>query len=86
VWGGMTALLKRGRALTIFMEFTIARFSDPHGFLDAILAQGFAMAIVDPYHGVVPISREELFAQSHHVDNMLVFSRAASTAAESAQE
>lgn len=75
VWSGMGGLLDRGRALTIFMEFTIERFSDPHGFLDEIERRGFSMAIIDYVDGVVPITREQLFARSHAIDNMLVFSR-----------
>jgi hypothetical protein len=71
----MGGLLDRGRALTIFMEFTIERFSDPHGFLDEIARRGFSMAIIDYVNGIVPITRDELFARSHSVDNMLVFSR-----------
>ena len=76
VWSGMSGLLARGKALTIFMEFTIQRFADPHGFLDQIFAEGFDMAIIDFQRGIVPIRRDELFALSHEVDNMLVFSRA----------
>jgi hypothetical protein len=75
VWSGMGGLLDRGRALTIFMEFTIARFANPHGFLDEIARHGFSLAIIDYTAGVVPISRDELFARSHLIDNMLVFSR-----------
>jgi hypothetical protein len=75
VWSGMGGLLDRGRALTIFMEFTIERFSDPHGFLDEIGRRGFSMAIIDYAEGIVPITREALFARSHAIDNMLVFSR-----------
>ena len=71
--------------LTIFMEFTIARFGDPHAFLDEIERQGFSMAIIEFNDGVVPISREDLFARSHHVDNMLVFERPAQ-ALDAAQE
>lgn len=75
VWSGMDGLLDRGRPLTIFMEFTIQRFGRPHDFLDEIERRGFSMAIIDYADGVVPISRDELFARSHAVDNMLVFSR-----------
>jgi hypothetical protein len=75
VWSGMGGLLDRGRALTIFMEFTIDRFADPHGFLDEIARRGFSMAIIDFVNGVVPITRDELFARSHSIDNMLVFAR-----------
>ncbi len=82
VWSGMGGLLARGRPLTIFMEFTISRFDRPHDFLDAIEQHGFSMSIVSYTDGVVPISREQLFAQSHFVDNMLVFVRSGDTAGE----
>lgn len=75
VWSGMTGLLAKGKALTIFMEFTIQRFADPHGFLDQIFAEGFDMAIIDFQRGIVPIRRDELFALSHAADHMLVFTR-----------
>jgi FkbM family methyltransferase len=80
VWSGMGGLLARGRPLTIFMEFTISRFDRPHEFLDAIERNGFSMSIVTYTEGVVPISREQLFSQSHFVDNMLVFIRSGDTA------
>lgn len=86
VWSGMGGLLARGRALTIFMEFTIARFGDPHAFLDEIMSHGFSMAIIEFNDGIVPISREDLFKRSHHVDNMLVFARPALADAEAQQE
>jgi len=78
VWKGMTARLsRRDLPLTIFMEFTVGRLPDPAGFLDAILAQDFALAIISHQHGVVPIGREELLQGPPHVDHMLVFTRAA---------
>lgn len=79
VWKGMTARLsRRDLPLTIFMEFTVGRLPDPAGFLDAILAQGFALAIISHQQGVVPIGREELLQGPPNVDHMLVFTRAAS--------
>ena len=76
VWKGMTARLDRtDLPLTIFMEFTVGRLPDPAGFLDAILARGFALAIVSHSQGVVPIGREELLNGPQQVDHMLVFTR-----------
>jgi FkbM family methyltransferase len=75
VWAGMTELLDRNRPLTIFMEFTIQRFPDAHGFLDEILARGFSLEIIDLYAGIQPITREALFAQPHNIDHMMVFRR-----------
>lgn len=75
VWAGMTRLLERRKKLTIFMEFTIQRFSDARQFLDDILAHGFSLEIVDMWNGIQPITREQLFGGPHHIDHMLVFRR-----------
>lgn len=47
VWRGMAGLLHRNRPLTVFMEFTPARYGDAAGFLDAILADRFALHRID---------------------------------------
>jgi FkbM family methyltransferase len=75
VWHGMTGILKQKKPLTIFMEFTVSRFADANGFLDEILSEGFSMEIISHFDGIRPISRDELSAQSHHIDHMLVFRR-----------
>ena len=75
VWAGMTGLLNRGRPLTIFMEFTIQRFSNAQAFLDDILSYGFSLEIVDLWAGIQPITAEQLFAGPHNIDHMLVFRR-----------
>jgi FkbM family methyltransferase len=75
VWAGMTGLLKRGRPLTIFMEFTIERFPDAKAFLQEILSFGFSLEIVDLHSGIQPITAEQLFAGPHNIDHMLVFRR-----------
>ncbi len=75
VWLGMSAILESGRPLTIFMEFTVSRFADPHGFLDEISAAGFSLEVIDHHHGILPITREELFMLSHTIDHMLVLRR-----------
>ncbi len=75
VWRGMDALLARGRALIIFMEFTIVRLADPHGFLDFIAGHGFSLGLVSPQDGVIPVTREALFAAPHDIDHMLVLRR-----------
>ncbi len=76
VWRGMTQILARKRPLTIFMEFNISRFENPRGFLEEIAGHGFSSRIVDFQQGVIPVSRDELFDQSHTADHMLVFERA----------
>lgn len=79
IWKGMSArLARRDLPLTLFMEFTVGRLPDPAGFLDDILGQGFALAIVSHDQGVIPIGREELLDGPPHVDHMLVFTRDAS--------
>ncbi len=75
VWHGMTGILAQKKPLTIFMEFTVSRFPDAQGFLDEILAEGFSLEIISHFDGIKPISRDELFAQSHFIDHMLVFRR-----------
>lgn len=78
VWKGMSArLARRDLPLTLFMEFTVGRLPDPAGFLDEILSQGFALAIISHNDGIVPIGREELLGGPPQVDHMLVFTRGA---------
>lgn len=75
VWRGMEGILAQKRPLTIFMEFTIERYADPRGFLDAILSEGFPLEIIDFSGHIVPITIEELFNRPHGVDHMLAFRR-----------
>lgn len=83
VWSGMTGRLENyDLALTIFMEFTICRLDDPHGFLQEILDWGFSLEIIDFNKGVLPITPEQLFAGPHDIDHMLVFRREARIAEE----
>lgn len=77
VWAGMDALLARGRAVAIFMEFTLVRLADPHGFLDRIAAHGFHLHVCTPDDGVRSIPREWLWEQPHHIDHMLFLIREA---------
>ena len=75
IWHGMRRLLDRRRPLTIFLEFTSARYADPAGFLAEIRAQGFAMAAIDPLAGVVPVDEATVLAGPRHEDWMLVLAR-----------
>ncbi len=88
VWRGMTALLARRRALTIIMEFNIARLADANVFLDEILSHGFAMYIIDYQDGIVPVTREQVFQRGINTEHMLVFIRGddAGTSAEAAAQ
>jgi len=75
IWHGMRRLLDRRRPLTIFLEFTSARYADPAGFLAEIRGQGFAMAAIDPLAGVVPVDATTVLAGPSHEDWMLVLAR-----------
>jgi FkbM family methyltransferase len=75
VWKGMSAILERGRPMTVFMEFTVGRLADPAGFLEAILGHGFSLEIVSTDHGIVPTTREAILDGPQFVDHMLVFRR-----------
>ncbi|CAN5280101.1 hypothetical protein BH10PSE14_BH10PSE14_20080 [soil metagenome] len=75
VWEGMSRILARRTPITIFMEFTIVRYEDPRAFLDRIMADGFALEIIDYSGHIVPISVDELFARPHSIDHMLAFRR-----------
>ena len=77
VWRGMAGLLRRNRPLTVFMEFTPARYGDAAGFLDAILADRFALHRIDYFDPevVVPTTREAVLSAPPHEDQMLVLIR-----------
>lgn len=76
VWAGMGAILDRAHPLTIFMEFTVGRLSDPSGFLAEVMSHGFSLEIISFDSGIVPITREALLDGPPDVDHMLVFRRA----------
>lgn len=77
VWRGMAALLRRNRPLTVFMEFTPARYADARAFLDAILSAGFTLHRIDYFDPqvVVPTTREAVLSAPPHEDQMLVLTR-----------
>ncbi len=77
VWRGMEGLLRRNRPLTVFMEFTPARYPDAAAFLDTILDDGFALNRIDYFDPqvVVPTTREAVLAAPPHEDQMLVLIR-----------
>ena len=75
VWAGMTRILKRNRPLTIFMEFTVGRLTDPAGFLKEIMSHGFSLELISLNRGIVPVSRETILNGPRDVDHMLVFRR-----------
>jgi hypothetical protein len=71
----MRGILDRGHPLTIFMEFTVARYPDPVGVLNEILAEGFAFEIIDYVGGIRPTTIEEIMGRPHTIDHMLCFRR-----------
>ena len=77
VWRGMEGLLKRNRPLTVFMEFTPARYPDASAFLDTILDDGFTLHRIDYFDPdvVVPTTREAVLSAPPHEDQMLVLIR-----------
>lgn len=75
VWRGLEGILRRGRALTIFLEFTPARYANAAAFLSTILAENFALHRIDYTAGVVPVSLETVLGAPPHEDQMLVLIR-----------
>lgn len=75
LWAGAKGLLDNGRLKTVLLEFTTARYDDPNAFLDQLMAPGFTLSLIDHRNGVVPITRDELFARSHYEDMMLALCR-----------
>lgn len=75
VWEGMAGILARRRPITIFMEFTVSRYANPRAFLERIMADGFALEIIDFSGEILPISIDELFTRPHSIDHMLAFRR-----------
>lgn len=75
IWEGMSGILERGRPMTVFMEFTPARYDDPVAFLDEILRWGFAIERLDLAKGVAPCTIDDVLAAPPREDQMLCFSR-----------
>ena len=75
VWDGMARIVARNQPLSIILEFTPNRYADPQGFLDRIRAGGFAVAQIDPRHGVRAASFAEVLEAPGHIDRMLVLAR-----------
>ncbi len=75
VWRGMTGILARGNPLTIFLEFTVDRYADPHGFLSEIIGEGFALELIGYDGQVRPITPAALLDAPHTIDHMLCLRR-----------
>lgn len=62
VWRGMAGFLASGRAVTVVLEFTAARYPDPGAFVDEMLAAGFALAVIRHDGVIAPVDRATLLA------------------------
>jgi FkbM family methyltransferase len=75
IWRGMTGLLQGGRPMTVILEFAPARYPDPRGFLAAIAAQGFSLALIDHIAGERAATVDDILAGSPTGDRMLLLCR-----------
>lgn len=75
IWRGMRGLLDRRSPLTVFLEFRTDRYGDPAGFVAELLRDGFALARIDPEHGVLPTTPEEVLRLGRLDDVMLALRR-----------
>jgi FkbM family methyltransferase len=75
VWAGMAGLLGRPTLRTVLLEFTPARYPDPAGFLDRLLAPGFSLGRIDLVRGVEDVTSSDVLGGAPHLDQMLVLRR-----------
>jgi len=75
IWRGMAGLLAGGRPMTIFLEFSPVRYEAPMTFLEAIVAQGFALGELSVSHGIRPVSADDILAGDPAEDRMLALTR-----------
>ncbi len=75
VWRGMAGIFARGRPMTIFLEFAPIRYAHPAGFLAAIAAQGFSLAVIELSGAWRPIDAATLLARAPTTDQMLLLRR-----------
>ncbi len=75
IWRGMAGLIERGHPLTIFLEFTSCRYSNPAGFLATMENAGFALAYIDIDNGTLPITASAIMAWPATDEVMLVLRR-----------
>jgi FkbM family methyltransferase len=75
IWDGMEAILRRGRPMTVFLEFAAARYADAGAFLDQIAAHGFSLSWLTVSNGAEPVTREAILAAPPYNDLMLVLRR-----------
>jgi FkbM family methyltransferase len=76
IWHGMSGLFARNRALTVFLEFTPARYADPAAFLSLIVREGFALGELSMSYGIRPTTVAKILAGDANMDRMLALWRA----------
>lgn len=62
IWAGMAGLIAGDALRTVLLEFTPGHYADPAGFVAAIRAAGFSIAIVERARGPVAIGDAALGA------------------------
>jgi len=75
IWRGMSGLFARARPLTVFLEFTPARYADPVAFLDAIVGEGFRLGELSMSHGIRPATVADIMSGDPETDRMLALRR-----------
>lgn len=75
IWAGMAGLLTGTRLRTVFMEFTAGHYTDPAGFLAALVAPGFVLHRLDQRRGAIPTDSAAILALPPDHDMMLVLTR-----------
>jgi len=75
VWAGARGLLENGKLKTVILEFAGARYTDPSGFLEQVLAPGFSLSYIDPVLGISEISRQEVLDHDPFEDILLLLDR-----------
>lgn len=75
IWMGMSGLLERRGAMTVFLEFAAARYASPAAFLGRLLQYGFKLSRVEPSGGVATVDAARVLADPPAVDQMLVLQR-----------
>jgi FkbM family methyltransferase len=77
IWRGMAGLFARGRALTVFLEFSPVRYEAPMTFLEEIMQQGFTLGELSVSYGIRPVTPAQILAGAPDEDRMLALTRGA---------
>lgn len=75
IWAGAQGLLDDGMLKVVMLEFTADRYTDPAGFLAALMAPGFSLAYVHVTEGIIDVAPSEILEFAAHLDIMLVLRR-----------